>query len=188
MPPCKECKLEFDEITYRTMRGKAYALKLCKQCLKEKTRKYQKRYRHTDKGKAALKKNNASVAGKARKDRYLKSLVGASKNRFALAKHSAESRGKEFVISFDEYTKEIVKPCFYCNDILVDESSHSGAKGTGIGLDRIDSSLGYVSGNIVRCCGTCNRIKGNNLTSEETKAAVDAIILLRKEKSTKYIV
>ena len=32
------------------------------------------------------------------------------------------------------------------------EHSHNG-------LDRIDSNLGYVSGNVVTCCTECNRMK-----------------------------
>ena len=27
------------------------------------------------------------------------------------------------------------------------------------GIDRINSSLGYVDGNVVPCCGTCNKMK-----------------------------
>jgi hypothetical protein len=27
------------------------------------------------------------------------------------------------------------------------------------GIDRVDSSMGYVAGNVVPCCSTCNRMK-----------------------------
>ena len=35
-----------------------------------------------------------------------------------------------------------------------------------LGLDRIDSDLGYQLGNIVPCCGVCNMMK-NNLSYDE---------------------
>lgn len=30
------------------------------------------------------------------------------------------------------------------------------------GLDRVDSALGYVYGNVVPCCGGCNGMKSNH--------------------------
>lgn len=48
-----------------------------------------------------------------------------------------------------------------------------------IGLDRIDNSKGYEPGNVVSCCNVCNTIKNKYLSLEETKAAVQLIVLIR---------
>ena len=65
-------------------------------------------------------------------------------------------------------------PCHYCNYQLGQQSNSSG-------LDRLDSSKGYIKDNVVSCCYKCNRIKNNFLTEEETLAAVKAILNFREE-------
>ena len=40
-------------------------------------------------------------------------------------------------------------PCHYCG----------GGVKTRLALDRLDSAVGYVPGNVVSCCWTCNRCK-----------------------------
>lgn len=42
------------------------------------------------------------------------------------------------------------------------------------GIDRIDSSKGYIEGNVVACCKTCNEIKSDK-THEEFLTAISAI-------------
>lgn len=41
---------------------------------------------------------------------------------------------------------------------------------SGVGLDRIDNAKGYIVGNIVPCCGNCNRIKCHLLSYREMVA------------------
>ena len=47
------------------------------------------------------------------------------------------------------------------------------------GLDRLDSDGCYELTNVVSCCYSCNTIKNNILTPEETKIAVKAILDFR---------
>lgn len=54
-------------------------------------------------------------------------------------------------ISFEEYLIIVSNPCHYCGGTLPE---------TGSGLDRQDSQLGYVHGNVVPCCASCNTRKG----------------------------
>jgi hypothetical protein len=42
------------------------------------------------------------------------------------------------------------------------------------GIDRIDSSKGYVDGNVVPCCKTCNELKSDK-SREEFLAQIEAI-------------
>lgn len=60
----------------------------------------------------------------------------------------AEIRNINLNIKFKDYLPFYNTPCFYCGGL--------GA----IGLDRLDSSVGYEKGNIVSCCSTCNMMKG----------------------------
>jgi hypothetical protein len=72
----------------------------------------------------------------------------------------------------EEYAALISLPCHYCGGIF-------GTVQVGIGLDRKDSSKGYSNDNVLSCCGTCNMIKGDTFTVEETLVAVKAILNYR---------
>jgi hypothetical protein len=62
-------------------------------------------------------------------------------------------------------------PCVYCGSLI---------RGIGSGLDRINNSKGYIIDNVNPCCGTCNDIRGDNLTVEEMKVAMRAVLDYRK--------
>lgn len=70
------------------------------------------------------------------------------RKRFNEYKSGAKVRGIMFSIDFDYYSSFWQKPCHYC-----------GSQIETVGLDRINSDLGYVVGNIVSCCFVCNRSK-----------------------------
>lgn len=70
---------------------------------------------------------------------------------------TAKSRGLMVTITKDEYGLLIKKPCHYCGGPL----STGGHR-----LDRIDSSMGYVSGNCTPCCSVCNYAKHSMSESE----------------------
>jgi len=98
--------------------------------------------------------------------------------RFKIKYRSLISRSvkKEILcsITFENYIKIANTPCVYCNNLL-DNNSLFGS-----GLDRIDNLKGYENENVVSCCKTCNMIKGEVFTMEETKIMVNAVLLLRK--------
>ena len=63
-------------------------------------------------------------------------------------KWGANRRNKQFEITID-YFENIKKfPCFYCG--LINDF---------IGIDRVFNKVGYIIGNCVSCCGTCNQMK-----------------------------
>lgn len=93
-----------------------------------------------------------------------------------LKRASVQERNIDFDISFDEYLLEISKPCFYCKGFF-------GNFKAGGGLDRIDNMKGYIVGNIISCCKICNRLKNDEFSLDETKAAVEAIIKIRENKN-----
>lgn len=74
------------------------------------------------------------------------------KRKFLQARQrfSTGKRRIQFLLTFKEYLSLIKNPCFYCNS-KIDEM--------GLGLDRVDNSIGYMITNVVSCCNICNRMK-----------------------------
>jgi hypothetical protein len=93
------------------------------------------------------------------------------KNRYIILKGLAKRRKLEFNITKKDYFTLISYPCHYCQKSLLDE--------TGGGLDRIDNDKGYTLDNVLSCCGTCNKIRGDSLTVEETVVAIQAVLAYR---------
>jgi hypothetical protein len=77
------------------------------------------------------------------------------------------------LLTYEEY-EEITKDdeCFYCG----------GTLGLGGGLDRIDNSKSYTVENVLPCCGSCNRLRSDCLTVDETIVMIDTLRLMRKKK------
>jgi hypothetical protein len=69
--------------------------------------------------------------------------------RYRDYKRNAGTRGLVFNMNKDEFDAETQKTCVFC-----------GAEDH-VGIDRIDSSMGYVTGNIQPCCSFCNKMKSN---------------------------
>lgn len=100
-----------------------------------------------------------------RREIYEKNKVGygeSSLNRLMRQyKKRAKKRGICFEIDRDTFKKITKEDCHYCGDppsqIIGDKTSDGDYIYNGI--DRVDSSKGYEIGNIVSCCGQCNRAK-----------------------------
>ena len=97
---------------------------------------------------------------------------------------SIKKRNRKFtdydnVISYDEYKSIVNAPCNFCgcvgsrsiNDRLRSRGKTHICSNEVIhinGIDRIDSSKGYISGNCISCCTTCNYAK-NTMSIEQFK-------------------
>ncbi len=94
------------------------------------------------------------------------------KSRYLYGKVKAKKRNIKFELSFEEYNKLLLSPCYYCGNEL-DEM--------GVGLDRInnDKSIGYTSKNVLPCCGRCNKTRGIHWTVEQTKAMIIAALKIK---------
>jgi len=74
-------------------------------------------------------------------------------------KKGAWTKGLEWCLSRDEFVKLVQGPCNYCNapwsmrySTALDSIDYNG-------IDRVDNSHGYILGNCVSCCKTCNHMK-----------------------------
>ena len=76
--------------------------------------------------------------------RIAKKYINKSKN--------ARDNGTQFTISFYEYKRIITaKKCKYTG-IQLTQQIGSLPLDTDVTIDRIDNSIGYVTGNVVACC------------------------------------
>lgn len=100
---------------------------------------------------------NASIMREYRQDHRAELLQWSRTNfkrRLDSIKAGARYRGIVFQLTDDECQTMMVDngTCFYCNEPDPKRI---------IGLDRLDSSSGYVTSNVRPCCETCNMMKKN---------------------------
>ena len=105
---------------------------------------------------------------KLKRGEYRKVRNSSVQGRYVQARAAAKRRKIPWDITVDDFETISGGPCEYCG---ID----SVRKGTW--LDRKDNSQGYCAGNVVPCCGNCNKIKNKLLTHSETIS----IIALLKE-------
>jgi hypothetical protein len=80
----------------------------------------------------------------------------------------AKRRGLDFDISTSDFRRLVKSPCFYCATLPTPMETFLNRYSLAAknrdepfnGIDRLDNDKGYVSGNVVPCCITCNRAKG----------------------------
>jgi len=82
-------------------------------------------------------------------------------------KFKAMSRGKIWRLNHQEAFNLISNRCYYCG--FIPQWPHNR-----VGIDRINNSGAYETGNVVSCCFTCNSAKGA-LTEEQFKNWVKRI-------------
>lgn len=90
------------------------------------------------------------------------------KNHYGMVKGRKHSKEKGFNLTLDEFIKLSSQNCFYCNDGPTATKGHRSWSTYILtnGLDRIDSSMGYLYDNVVACCKFCNFAK-HDKTEEE---------------------
>lgn len=90
----------------------------------------------------------------------------AWRNAFRRSLKLSDSYG-DCDLDFDFFKETVSKNCFYCNKPprtpVRDGKIIIGYR---VGMDRIDSNLGYLKNNIVPCCEICNRAKSDKTIYE----------------------
>jgi len=87
-----------------------------------------------------------SAARRGGEKRRLPELERLLRDRWSEYKANAHRKGLPATLSFAEASLLLSHACDYCG-------------GPGGGIDRIASSLGYVTGNVASCCAPCNYAK-----------------------------
>lgn len=121
----------------------------------------------------------------------LRAVFSPSKNdpKITSAKKLYRERYKDGNLTFDDFYQLSQMSCHYCgvepsqkfNWFNVGRNKTKASKFTRDngefiynGIDRIDSSLGHIIGNVVPCCKTCNFAK-RNMSVEEFKSWVSRV-------------
>lgn len=94
--------------------------------------------------------------------------------RFSKGKIAAKRRKLDWTISFEHFSELCKEKCYYCANKIGDRN-----KSTYAALDRIDNSRGYVIDNVLPSCSSCNYIRGDLLTVDETKKMIELLVEIR---------
>lgn len=116
--------------------------------------------------KTLLKNGNTRSCGCLSREQKLAQRLpkdaGVINNLVLQYKRHARDRGIEFKLTRDRVESLVRSSCDYCGDpagnLKKTKNFREGFPHNGI--DRIDSARAYEEGNVVPCCGACNRAKG----------------------------
>jgi len=90
---------------------------------------------------------------------------------FGQYRYNAKSKNLQFTLSQTSFKEIITQNCYYCGSAPKDfncyeyrtsQISAVGKLNAWVkinGIDRIDSSQGYIEGNCIPCCTVCNKMK-----------------------------
>lgn len=158
---CSKCKQEKPIINfYLDKRVKKDGLQSqCKSCMMEHTKTPE--YKEKQRKKAAEKRKDPKYKGYYYKynKKYKQTLKGkerdkiyqqSKKGRFNRYKIDSKRRKIIFNLTFNDFLTFWQVPCYYCKNNIET-----------IGLDRINSNIGYQLNNIISCCYSCNVMKSN---------------------------
>lgn len=101
---------------------------------------------------SCAKKEASKRGGKTR--RKLSDEERLTNFRYGIYKQNAKRKEMEFDIPLQLFSGLIEQECIYCGT------------DTRIGVDRIDSSLGYTPSNCAPCCSDCNYAKREMSTDD----------------------
>lgn len=82
-------------------------------------------------------------------------MSSGQKSLYKRYRRSAKERNKGFTIGLLHFCNLTESNCFYCGT----EPKQKNGKLLYNGIDRVDNDKGYELGNVITCCGTCNKAK-----------------------------
>lgn len=79
---------------------------------------------------------------------------------------NAKKRGVHFDLSRSEFLELIKQDCYICGAAPCNLRKSKWGELRYNGIDRVDNTIGYVSGNVMPCCWKCNSVKAKMDLSE----------------------
>lgn len=171
MKICSKCKIEKEDICFGKNKDKLRGD--CRQCRslyqqinKKQIKEYKDKYSSLEENKLhkkeydkiyrnipEIKEKNKQYHKKYYETHFKDSIDAYNKRRdikhiFSIYKCNARNRNLSFDLTFEQFKTFWNQNCSYCNTNIKT-----------IGIDRVDSSIGYSLENCVSCCFTCNRMK-----------------------------
>lgn len=109
-----------------------------------------------------LQKDANNAKHKGNKYRRLAPGEAAKNTLFSRYRRDAERRNLVFQLDLEYFSEITIANCYYCG--AKPSSEHGADENNGKyvynGVDRVDNTIGYVPGNCVACCKSCNALKG----------------------------
>ena len=84
---------------------------------------------------------------------------------FLSYKKRAQYSGLDFKLEKERFVQIVSLDCHYCGDAPANQRRSRAQNRKKLfysGIDRVDNNQGYIEGNVVPCCKTCNYMKSNN--------------------------
>lgn len=97
---------------------------------------------------------------------------------FAIYRSSARTRGHSWELTGDQFDEITSKDCTYCGcppSMVKRNPYRNSSEWIYNGIDRVDSSVGYVPENVVPCCEICNKAK-RDLSYEDFMAWIARLV------------
>jgi len=113
-----------------------------------------------------LRRDTCSTTGKRK---TLPDGKAALHRLFRNYKNNADQKGIEFIVDLDEFQRITSSNCHYCGQeptpMPMTNRRHQTTYNRN-GIDRVDDTKGYISGNCVACCKWCNYAKRERTPQE----------------------
>lgn len=106
-------------------------------------------------------------SGRAHSERVRRLPEGRAARNSVLGgyRHGARKRGLAWELTDEDFDRLTAENCFYCGSPpacrtkRVKSVRHYNGDFVYNGIDRIDNAVGYIPGNVLPCCGICNKAK-----------------------------
>jgi hypothetical protein len=112
-------------------------------------------------GTCLRRRRGTKTCGCHHQDQILPNGLAAQRKLLYVYKTNAKKRDLEWSLTDDEFYGLTREPCHYCGapPMQVQKTQATSDDYVYNGVDRLDNAMGYVVGNVVPCCGVCNRMK-----------------------------
>ena len=109
-------------------------------------------------------------------EKKLPAGVAVANELYTSYRQGAVRRGLAFELTYEEFFRLSQLLCHYCGGVCLRRAKRKHKHGVFEynGVDRVDSTKGYVEGNMVPCCTDCNFGK-RRLTKEQFLRWVDRV-------------